>query len=254
MRKLLAPLAALVVAATTVVVIASPASAHGYISDPPSRQAWCAAGKVPNCGPIIWEPQSVEGPKGQRNCSAGDPRWAPLDDDSKPWPATAVGDTVTFKWLIEARHATSTWEYYIGNERIAVINDRGKQPPSVVTHTVNLGGRTGRIKLLAIWNIADTENAFYNCVDLQVGPGGPSPSPTPTPTPTPSVTPTPTPTATPTSTPTPTATPGGAWTAGTSYKAGDLVTYGGRTYRCVQPHTALTGWEPPNVPALWQSV
>ena len=42
-----------------------------------------------------------------------------------------------------------------------------------------------------------------------------------------------------------------AWTAGTTYKVGDLVTYNGVTYVCLQAHTALTGWEPPNVPALW---
>ncbi len=45
-----------------------------------------------------------------------------------------------------------------------------------------------------------------------------------------------------------------AWTAGTAYKTGDLVTYGGKTYKCIQGHTALTGWEPPIVPALWQLV
>jgi chitin-binding protein len=27
---------------------------------------------------------------------------------------------------------------------------------------------SGKQKLLAIWNIADTANAFYACVDLQV--------------------------------------------------------------------------------------
>ncbi|MGW1225073.1 dioxygenase family protein [Streptomyces sp. NPDC001478] len=45
---------------------------------------------------------------------------------------------------------------------------------------------------------------------------------------------------------------GGTWKAGTLYNAGDRVTYGGVTYRCLQAHTALTGWEPPNVPALWE--
>ncbi|WP_349290090.1 carbohydrate-binding protein [Thermoanaerobacterium thermosaccharolyticum] len=24
------------------------------------------------------------------------------------------------------------------------------------------------------------------------------------------------------------------------------------TYKCIQAHTSLVGWEPPNVPALWQ--
>ncbi|MGW0938005.1 carbohydrate-binding protein [Streptomyces sp. NPDC002666] len=45
---------------------------------------------------------------------------------------------------------------------------------------------------------------------------------------------------------------GGTWKAGTLYNAGDRVTYGGVTYRCLQAHTALTGWEPSNVPALWE--
>lgn len=66
-------------------------------------------------------------------------------------------------------------------------------------------------------------------------------------------TPTPTSTASPTVTSTPTD-PGGSWQAGTTYSAGQQVTYGGQTYKCLQAHTALAGWEPPNVPALWQPV
>ncbi|MGW0813412.1 carbohydrate-binding protein [Streptomyces viridiviolaceus] len=45
---------------------------------------------------------------------------------------------------------------------------------------------------------------------------------------------------------------GGTWAAGTVYQPGDTVTYGGATYRCLQGHQAQPGWEPPNVPALWQ--
>ncbi|MFC7601050.1 carbohydrate-binding protein [Streptosporangium amethystogenes subsp. fukuiense] len=62
---------------------------------------------------------------------------------------------------------------------------------------------------------------------------------------------------TPSPSPTPTTSPpngGGTWQAGTDYKAGDQVTYGGVTYRCLQGHTAYAGWEPPNVPALWRRV
>ncbi|MGW2858817.1 dioxygenase family protein [Streptomyces sp. NPDC001205] len=50
----------------------------------------------------------------------------------------------------------------------------------------------------------------------------------------------------------PTPPPSGTWTAGRAYAAGDVVTYGGASYRCLQSHTAIVGWEPPNVPALWQ--
>lgn len=248
MRKtILSIVTALAAVASTLVVLTGPAQAHGYISSPPSRQANCAQGRVANCGPIVYEPQSVEGPKGQRNCHGGLSQFAQLSDESKPWPATSVGQNVTFNWVLTARHATSTWEYFIGNTRVAVFNDGGRQPGATVSHNVNLGGFSGRQRLLAIWNIADTPMAFYSCVDLQIGGGG---NPNPQPSPTPTVTPRP-PSPTPTVTPPPA---GGTWRTGTYYATGSTVTYGGATYRCLQAHTSLAGWEPPNVPALWARV
>ncbi|WP_244454043.1 carbohydrate-binding protein [Micromonospora echinofusca] len=63
------------------------------------------------------------------------------------------------------------------------------------------------------------------------------------------------PNPTPTPTPTGTQPPGGTtWQAGTTYAAGATVTYAGLSYQCLQGHTAQVGWEPPNVPALWQRV
>jgi hypothetical protein len=60
-------------------------------------------------------------------------------------------------------------------------------------------------------------------------------------------------TATATSRPRATPTSGGTttWTANTAYSVGAIVTYGGGSYRCLQAHTSLVGWEPPNAPALW---
>ncbi|RCV52044.1 chitin-binding protein, partial [Marinitenerispora sediminis] len=146
---------------------AGTAYAHGYVSSPESRQAQCAAGTV-DCGEIQWEPQSVEGPKGLTSCSGGNTRFADLDDDGKGWEVTPVGTTVDFTWTLTAQHRTSTWEYFIGGERVAVVDDGGAQPPASVTHTVDLSGYSGPQKLLAVWNIADTPNAFYACVDLDV--------------------------------------------------------------------------------------
>ncbi|MFF1795614.1 M28 family peptidase, partial [Kitasatospora sp. NPDC058263] len=48
--------------------------------------------------------------------------------------------------------------------------------------------------------------------------------------------------------------PGGTWTPGTTYSAGDVVTWNGVSYRCIQGHTAQVGWEPNIVPALWQQI
>ncbi|WP_238014252.1 lytic polysaccharide monooxygenase [Dactylosporangium sp. AC04546] len=260
MRKtVLYPLVALGAAAGSL-VFAAPASAHGYVSSPPSRQALCAQGKVAGCGPIQYEPQSVEGPKGLKSCNAGLSQFAVLNDDSRNWPATQVGTSVTFNWVLTARHATSTWEYFIGNTRVAQFNDGGKQPNATVSHQVSLAGYAGRQKILAVWNIADTANAFYNCVDVQIGSGGGS---TPTPTPTKTASPTPTATKSPTKAPPTTAAPtsakptqatGTAWAAGTTYKVGDVVTYDGRRYQCRQAHTAIYTWEPIYTLALWLPV
>ncbi|MFC3748142.1 glycosyl hydrolase family 18 protein [Paenibacillus sp. GCM10012306] len=89
--------------------------------------------------------------------------------------------------------------------------------------------------------------------------GAPTPSPTATVAPTPTATPTPTPTPTatiaPTATPTPSPTvaPGGsAWAAGVAYKVGDVVSYSGKSYTCLQSHTSIVSWEPANTPALWK--
>ena len=167
-RRLATITAGAVLAPLTLVALPGTAVAHGYVDAPPSRQAQCAQGTVP-CGDIQYEPQSVEGPKGLRSCSAGNARFAELDDDGKAWRATPVGTTATFTWQLTVQHRTSTWEYYVGDTRVALVDDGGAQPGATVSHQVDLSGFTGRQKVLAIWNIADTANAFYACIDLQVG-------------------------------------------------------------------------------------
>jgi predicted carbohydrate-binding protein with CBM5 and CBM33 domain len=176
-RRFSLPLIALAAVAGSLVV-AAPASAHGYVSSPPSRQALCAQGVVA-CGQIKYEPQSVEGPQGLHSCSGGNAQFAELDDNSKNWPATSVGSTVTFNWVFTARHSTRNWQYFIGNTLLASISGNNQQPPASVAHTVSLGGFTGRQTILAVWNIADTANAFYSCIDVQLGGGGGGGTPPP---------------------------------------------------------------------------
>ncbi|MEU5404338.1 lytic polysaccharide monooxygenase auxiliary activity family 9 protein [Streptomyces sp. NPDC005963] len=146
---------------------ASNAGAHGYINSPASRQAQCAANTVP-CGAIKYEPQSVEGPKGLTSCSGGNAGFAELDNDGKGWKVSPVSKSTSFTWRLTARHATSTWQYYVGGRKIAEYNDGGARPGASVTHQVNFGSLSGKQKVLAVWNIADTPMAFYNCVDVDV--------------------------------------------------------------------------------------
>lgn len=42
------------------------------------------------------------------------------------------------------------------------------------------------------------------------------------------------------------------WQPDHAYAVGEIVTYEGQTYRCIQAHTSLANWMPSAVPALWQ--
>ncbi|MDL4775170.1 MULTISPECIES: lytic polysaccharide monooxygenase auxiliary activity family 9 protein [Thermomonosporaceae] len=176
--------------------LATPALSHGYTTSPPSRSSLCATGQVTGCGEIQWEPQSVEGPKGfpgsgpadGKICAAGDSRWAPLDDPrGGQWPATAVsgGSSFTISWKLTAVHATTSFRYFLTRDgwnpsqpltRAALDSQPflsqsygGQRPSSTVSHTGTLPAKHGRHLLLAVWDIADTGNAFYSCADVNFG-------------------------------------------------------------------------------------
>ncbi len=44
------------------------------------------------------------------------------------------------------------------------------------------------------------------------------------------------------------------WATGISYKVGQLVSFNGGVFSCIQAHTAVDGWFPDIVPALWKPV
>ncbi|MEU0136632.1 lytic polysaccharide monooxygenase [Streptomyces sp. NPDC006296] len=173
----------------------SSASSHGYTDSPLSRQKLCANGTVANCGNIQWEPQSVEGPKGfpaagpadGKICSGGNSQFAQLDDPrGGAWPATKVsaGQGYGFRWQFTARHSTSDFRYYItkngwdsskpltraalDSQPFLTVPYGNQQPPATLTHQGSMPtGKTGKHIILAVWNVADTSNAFYACSDVQ---------------------------------------------------------------------------------------
>ncbi|GJF29714.1 chitin-binding protein [Kitasatospora sp. NE20-6] len=187
-------LAAVAAAAAVPFATAVPAQSHAYVTTPPSRAALCAAGTVTNCGDIQWEPQSVEGPKGFPStgpsdgtlCAGGNSRFAQLDDPrGGAWPTTRVtaGQRLTMTWKFTARHSTSQFRYYLtkagynAGTKITrssldltpflTVPYNGAQPPATVSHVGTLpGGRTGHQVILAVWDVADTSNAFYQCMDV----------------------------------------------------------------------------------------
>lgn len=44
------------------------------------------------------------------------------------------------------------------------------------------------------------------------------------------------------------------WELSEDYTVGYKVQYGDRLWRCRQAHSAIVGWEPPNVASLWEQV
>ncbi len=216
LRRRWAAVAAAVMVAPLVSVVlpAAPASAHGWVTNPPSRQDQCATGAVSNCGGVAYEPQSVEAPKGARTCSGGS-GFTALDNDDAGWRVANVGSTASFTWRNTAMHRTLNWQYYVDGRLHQTISGNASQPPSTVTHTLT-GLPAGRHKILSVWNIYDTVNAFYACVDVNVGGTGGQPT---TPPPTQPTTPPPS---------------GGAcataWSASAVYTGGATVSHKGRNW------------------------
>jgi predicted carbohydrate-binding protein with CBM5 and CBM33 domain len=188
--------AAGVVAAVLLSLIGvSPAYAHGYTNSPVSRAYHCNLGHVSDCGPIQYEPQSVEGPKGFPGagpsdgliCAGGNSGFSQLDDPrGGSWPVTGVspGQSFTFQWHLTAMHSTTSFEYFITKDGYDPSQPLSRsnlestpfltvpfsgQPPSDVSHSGTLPNKSGHHVILAVWTIADTANAFYQCSDVDFG-------------------------------------------------------------------------------------
>lgn len=171
------------------VMFAQSASAHGNVID--SRATLCAEGVNTDCGPVQYEPFSVEGrgdfpeygvPDGQ---IAGGTVFPALDEQtSERWAKVDIsGGTHTFEWNIVANHSTNRWDYYITKkgwdpnselaradlELFCTYDDHGEQPPNTVTHDCFIpNDRAGYYVIVAVWDIEDTENAFYQVIDANL--------------------------------------------------------------------------------------
>jgi chitinase len=113
--------------------------------------------------------------------------------------------------------------------------------------TVSYNGHTYTSKWWTQGDQPDTHSGQYDVWTDKGACGGGNPPPTTAPPTTRSPTAGP-----PTSSPTGSTGQYPAWQPNHAYTAGTLVSYNGHNYKCLQSHTSMVGWEPPNVPALWQ--
>lgn len=176
-------------------------SAHGYVQSPVSRgyqgflekdANWNAA--FQKYGRIINEPQSLEAPKGYPAAGPADGRIASangavgdfnLDQQNATlWTKQNLmqGSNV-FTWHYTAAHPTTKWHYYMTKadwnpndrlersdfELIGTINHNGSPASNAPSHTINVpSNRLGYHVILAVWDVDDTSNAFYNVIDVNV--------------------------------------------------------------------------------------
>lgn len=169
---------------------------HGYIDVPPSRAFLCSSkGNNLNkdCGPVQYEPQSIEGPKGfpkegpvdGQIASGGKAKFHKLNEQSiDRWHKVKMksGEN-TFKWTLTAKHSTASWRFFITQSGWDVNKpltradfdltpfcqrvDNGEIPTATVALNCNVPKRSGYHVILGVWDIADTGNAFYQVIDAE---------------------------------------------------------------------------------------
>lgn len=172
---------------------AAPAFSHGYVNGPKSRAILCKEGVNVNCGAVAYEPQSLEylkgfpeyGPADGKIASANGQFGGSLDAQSSTrWAKTDITPgPVLFDWTYTAPHATAKWHYYMTTpdwdpnaplerselELIATVDHDGSKASTNPDHVVNIpSNRSGYHVILAVWDVADTVNAFYNVIDVNV--------------------------------------------------------------------------------------
>ncbi|NEW05754.1 chitin-binding protein [Paenibacillus sp. SYP-B3998] len=194
LKKLVTASCMLLIMAVFTLLFTENASAHGYVDSPGSRAILCKNGQNTDCGGIVYEPQSLEAPKGWPASGPADGKIAsasgafPKLDEQSATRWSKVNMTAgpkTFTWKLTAAHATTSWKYYITKDGwdpnaplsrasfnltpFCSVNYGGVQPPFTYSDNCNVPAKTGYHVILAVWEIADTANAFYNVIDVNFG-------------------------------------------------------------------------------------
>jgi len=172
-------------------LLAQSAFSHGYMVN--SRADLCHTGKNSNCGPIQWEPQSVEGgdrypetgPSDGTLASAGNTGFSQLNEQSRGrWSKVAMkSGAQTLQWQFTAPHSSRDIRYWITKvdwdpnapltraqfeaQPFCQVQYGNAKPVASTAeranHYCNVPQRTGYHIILSVWDVADTVNSFILC-------------------------------------------------------------------------------------------
>ena len=189
-----------------------------------------------------------------RLCSAGRERYRGLDLARDDWPVTNLtsGGKATFVYRLDEQHE-GVLRFYLTKtgydstkpltwsslESKPIAEAKGKPgADNAYRVPVTLPKRSGRHVVYTIWEDADSDAALYACSDVMFG-GTAGSSPTRSAAKSGSAEPN-------------ASTAVREWVARVNYQVGDQVVYDDVTYRCLQPHRSVRGWEPDSAPAFWE--
>lgn len=187
------------------------ANAHGYVKEPASRGYKGKLEKdlpgsnfnflMEKYGAVITNPQSLEFTKGFPQVGPPDGRIASANGGLGQIPDSIMDETGanrwdkeeistglnTFLWEYTAFHGTTKWHYYMTKigwnpekplardsfELIGEVKHDGSDSKNNSPHQITVpSDRSGYHVILAVWDVSNTANAFYNVIDVNVKNGG----------------------------------------------------------------------------------
>lgn len=199
-RMSAAALTAALAAGALTLGAAGAAESHGWVGGSASElTARAAMPGNTGLGQVQYEPQSIEGvgdypvggPADGKLASAGVAAFAPLDEQSATrWVKNQVSPGAhRFGWTFTAPHNTEKFTYYITKngwdpnapldrgdfELLKNVPHDGSAASTNPVHTVDIpADHSGYHVILAVWEISNTVNAFYNVIDVNIS-GGQTP-------------------------------------------------------------------------------
>lgn len=170
------------------------ANAHGWVgaegSDLVARQVM--PGNT-GLGSAQYDKQSLEGPKGfpetgpvDGQLASVNKKFGPNLDEQSPtrWVKNKVkAGPVHVNWTFTAPHKTTDWKYFITKigwdqnapltrtelEPLATIKHDGSEASNHPNQVIDVpADHHGYHVIYAVWNVADTGNAFYNTIDVDI--------------------------------------------------------------------------------------
>lgn len=174
---------------------------HGFVSNPTSRAKLCHLQVNKNCGPITYEPQSVEGlqgfphgvnsPPDGKIASGNNPRFNQLNEyGSNRWTSVEFPEVnchnethVQFdlSWYFTATHSTDNIQIYISNEKytsteplsrrhldltpLCSMNLHGNHPPPQLTMSCQISlekyRQLNELKELLLLSVWNIDDTAY---------------------------------------------------------------------------------------------